>query len=280
MYYQFHSILSPAKLNLGLKIVGKRDDGYHLLKSVFCLIDLCDRVEIQKTTNAKISLIEHQQAWYYKKDLSYRAAQLLQDYSKSRYGANIRIKKVIPSGAGLGGGSSNAATVLVALNYMWELGLSQEELIKLGLELGADVPFFIQGKNALVTGIGEIITPIDIPQLYFVIVKPEFHAPTKEIFSNLQLDLADIKPESITSNWLIEKKENDLEKVICKLYPQANDIFSKLNQYGHAAMTGSGSCIYLTFDDKISAKKVANILAPRYNTFLAASLPITTVACI
>ncbi len=279
MYYQFHNVLSPAKLNLGLRIVGKRDDGYHLLKSVFCLIDLCDQIEIQLTQNGKISLIEHQQAWFYQKDLSFRAAKLLQEQTKSKFGANIKIKKVIPSGAGMGGGSSNAASVLMVLNQLWETNLSCKELMHLGLQLGADVPFFIQGRNALVTGIGEIIQPIEIPQLYFVIVKPDFHITTKNVFCSLNLDFQAIREDFITAQDLIEQKINDLETVVKIIYPQINDIFSELNQYGNAVMTGSGSCVYLSFTDKNEAKKVANILHSSYNTFLAASLPISTVAC-
>lgn len=279
MYYQFHNVLSPAKLNLGLRIVGKRDDGYHLLKSVFCLIDLCDQIEIQLTQNGKISLIEHQQAWFYQKDLSFRAAKLLQEHTKSKFGANIKIKKVIPSGAGMGGGSSNAASVLMVLNQLWETNLSCKELMHLGLQLGADVPFFIQGRNALVTGIGEIIQPIEIPQLYFVIVKPDFHITTKNVFCSLNLDFQAIREDFITAQDLIEQKINDLETVVKIIYPQINDIFSELNQYGNAVMTGSGSCVYLSFTDKNEAKKVANILHSSYNTFLAASLPISTVAC-
>lgn len=279
MYYQFHNILSPAKLNLGLRIVGKREDGYHLLKSVFCLIDLCDQIEIQLTPNGKISLIEHQQAWFYQNDLSFRAAKLLQEYTQSKFGANIKIKKVIPSGAGMGGGSSNAAAVLIVLSQLWGTGLNSAELMQLGLQLGADVPFFIQGRNALVTGIGEIIQPIDIPQLYFVIVKPDFHITTKNIFSSLELNFEQINADLITIKQLIEEKTNDLEAVVKITHPEINGIFSKLNQYGNAVMTGSGSCVYLSFTDKDEAKRVANILHSSYNTFLAASLPVSTVAC-
>lgn len=279
MYYQFHSVLSPAKLNLGLKVIGKRPDGYHLLKSVFCLIDLYDKIDIQITLNGKVSLIEHQQAWFYQKDLAYKAAILLQEYSGCTKGANIKIKKVIPSGAGMGGGSSNAATVLIILNHLWETGLTTDELLGLGAQLGADVPFFIRGRNALVEGIGEIITPIELPELYFVIIKPDFHAPTKDVFAALELDFEQCNTKSILTTQLISQKENDLEAAVRKIYPQINDIFSELNQYGKAVMTGSGSSIYLSFADKNSAKNVANILSPRYNTFLAASLAVSPVAC-
>ena len=279
MYYQFHSVLSPAKLNLGLKVIGKRPDGYHLLKSVFCLIDLYDKIDIQITLNGKVSLIEHQQAWFYQKDLAYKAAMLLQAYSGCTKGANIKIKKVIPSGAGMGGGSSNAATVLIILNHLWETGLTTNELLNLGAQLGADVPFFIRGQNALVEGIGEIITPIEIPEFYFVIVKPNFHAPTKDVFAALELDFSLCNAENISTAQLITEKENDLEAAVRKTYPQMNTIFSELNQYGKAVMTGSGSSIYLSFTDKNLAKDVANILSPRYNTFLAASLAVSPVAC-
>lgn len=278
MYYQFHSVLSPAKLNLGLRIVGKREDGYHLLKSIFCLIDLCDVIDIQITTNGKISLIEHNQAWFYQKDLSYRAAKLLQEVTNSKLGANIKIKKVIPSGAGMGGGSSNAATVLLILNQLWDTKLSIQELMDIGLQLGADVPFFIQGKNALVEGIGEIITPIEIQQYFFVIVKPQFHIPTKDIFSNLELNLSQIDSKNITIDELLDKKFNDLENSAKKIYPALNSIFNELKQYGNPVMTGSGSCIYFTFNEKKLAKELAEILGKSYNTFLAASLPASTVA--
>jgi 4-diphosphocytidyl-2-C-methyl-D-erythritol kinase len=278
--HKFTNFLSPAKLNLGLKIVGKRHDGYHLLKSVFCLIDLYDRIEIQLTDNGKISLIEHNQAWFYQKDLAYRAAVLLQEHTgKITEGANIRIKKIIPSSAGLGGGSSNAAAVLIILNQLWDTGLTTEELCQLGVKLGADVPFFITGKSALVSGIGEIIEPIELPELHFVIIKPEFHASTKQIFESLCLDMNQINATQYSVDYLINSRENDLEKVIKKLFPESNLIFSELQQYGTPALTGSGSCIYLTYTDKNSAKKVANILSPRYNTYLAASIPESPVVC-
>lgn len=281
MRYHFHNVLSPAKLNLGLQVVGKRNDGYHLLKSVFCLTDLCDSIDIQVTDNGKISLIEHYQAWFYQKDLSYRAAKLLQETTNCQFGANIKIRKVIPSGAGLGGGSSNAATVLLVLNQLWKTGLSNQELMSLGLSLGADVPFFIQGQNALVEGIGEIITPIEIPQLYFVIVKPNFHIPTKDIFANLNLDLPALSNNIRSIDEIMAKKINDLEPIARRIYPPLDDIFHELKQYEEfetPVMTGSGSCIYFTFNDKNYAKKLAEILSTRYNTFLAASLPQSTVA--
>lgn len=278
MHYKFHRVLSPAKLNLGLRIVGKRPDGYHLLKSIFCMIDLCDVMDIQVTESGKISLIEHNQAWFYQKDLSYRAAKLLQEYSNSKLGANIRIGKVIPSGAGMGGGSSNAATVLLVLNELWGLHYDIKTLASLGVQLGADVPFFIYGHNALVEGIGEIITPIEIPKLYFVIVKPNFHIPTKDIFANLKIDFSTVNNAIITPEMLLTDKLNDLESSAKQLFPALNDIFIELEQFGSPVMTGSGSSIYFTFNEKNLAKDLAKKLEPRYNTYLAAVLPHSTVA--
>jgi 4-diphosphocytidyl-2-C-methyl-D-erythritol kinase len=280
VYYQFHNLLAPAKLNLGLKIVGKRADGYHLIRSIFCLIDLCDNIELQITNNGKISLIEHQQAWFYQRDLAYRAAQLLQQHTHCALGVNIRIKKVIPSGSGMGGGSSNAATVLLTLNQLWNTALNLPQLMQLGLNLGADIPFFIQGQNALVSGIGEIIQPLTLPQLYFVIIRPKFHIPTRTIFTNLQFDFSNIKAEESSVESLLQKKENDLLAVVKHLYPQINGLFSELKQYGQPCMTGSGSCIYLSFNEKSPAKELAKFLSARYNTFLAASLPASPVACV
>ncbi|RTK93830.1 MAG: 4-(cytidine 5'-diphospho)-2-C-methyl-D-erythritol kinase [Neisseriaceae bacterium] len=283
MSYKFHRVLSPAKLNLGLKITGKRPDGYHLLKSVFCLVDMCDMIDIQITENGKISLIEHNQAWFYQKDLAYKAAALLQEHTATKFGANIRIKKLIPSGAGMGGGSSNAATVLIILNQLWETNLTTSELASLGEQLGADVPFFIYGKNALVEGIGEIITPIEIPQMYFVIVKPEVHISTKDVFTSLNIaqNNCDTK-NNISISELITQRENDLEKVARSIYPDLEQLFSELNNYknefGIPVMTGSGSCVYFTFHDKKDAEHLANKLKMKYNTYLAASLTESTVS--
>lgn len=269
---RFNTYLSPAKLNLGLKVLGKRADGYHLLKTVFCLIDLFDQIDIQITDNGKISLIEHNQAWPYYNDLAYRAALSLQQISNCNLGANIKIKKVIPAGSGMGGGSSNAATTLLVLNKLWDLALPKNELLKLGRSLGADVPFFIYGENAMATGIGEILSPVEISPQYFVIVKPSFHIPTKNIFNQLNLDSNTINEINITSEYLISSKENDLLPVAIKLYPQLKEIVNNLQSYGDVAMTGSGSAVFLSFNDPQSAKKVAKILENSYNTYLAERL--------
>lgn len=271
-YQPFQIFLSPAKLNLGLRVIGRRADGYHLLKTVFCLIDLFDQIATQITDQDKVSLVGHNQAWSYQKDLAYQAAMLLKEFSQTKLGVNIRINKLIPSGGGMGGGSSNAATILLALNQLWNINLPLEQLMTLGTQLGADVPFFIFGRNALGTGIGDQLTAIDIPETHFVIINPKFRIPTKNIFTNLKLNFDQIDPNLITAEQLLHDKTNDLEITARQLYPQLNAIFNELSQYGKAYMTGSGSSIYFAFNDKNMAKKLANILQARYNTYLATSL--------
>lgn len=271
----FLTYLSPAKLNLGLKIVGKRNDGYHLLKTIFCLINLYDEVNLQTTRDGKISLIEHNQAWSYQKDLAYKAAKLLQEKTQTTFGVNIKIKKTIPSGAGLGGGSSNAATVLIALNQLWETNLSNLELINIGKELGADVPFFIYGTNAVATGIGEQLETIKIPQQYFVLIQPQFHLATRDVFTRLEFKIDNLDVEKLKIEYLLKHKENDLAKPAIAIEPQLKTILNELQQYGNAVMTGSGSVVFLSYKDKNTAKKVAQELRIRYNTYLVKSLKLS-----
>src|SRR6185437_15533018 len=285
------TFLSPAKLNLGLKIVGKRPDGYHLLKTIFCLIDLFDEIQIQITHNGKISLIEHNQAWPYQTDLSYKAAKLLQEESGTKYGANIKVNKTIPSGGGLGGGSSDAATVLIVLNDLWQLGMTSVQLTQLGAKLGADVPFFIHGRNAMAGGIGDIFTDIQLPQQYFVLICPKFHINTAKVFQNFEYVPEEdprlhgddiISGDDINySNYLLETLENDLFPIALKLKPELASILKQLEIFGTVAMTGSGSSLFLRFYEPTEAKKIAKKIAEisqnKYNTFLVKSLAVSPV---
>ena len=244
---KFFTYISPAKLNLGLQVIGKRADGYHLLNTTFCLIDLFDEISIQVTHNNKISLLDHNQAWFYQKDLAYKAGIYLQNHTQTKLGANIKVKKTIPAGSGLGGGSSNAATVLIALNQLWQTNLTKKELMEIGKRLGADVPFFIYGKNAIATGIGDIFTETDIPEQYFVLVIPSFHLATKDVFAQYNI-------EQNTSNKFQQIQPpqfiNDLQNSAITLQPELGNIISDLEKYGYVSMTGSGSAVYLTFFDK------------------------------
>lgn len=272
---KFITYLSPAKLNLGLKVVGKRPDGYHLLKTIFCLIDLFDVMHIQIINTPQISLIEHMQAWPYNKDLAYKAAKLLQEATDCRLGVNIKVNKVIPSGAGLGGGSSNAATILVALNHLWQLNLPTEKLIELGRILGADVPFFIHGKNAYATGIGDEFTDLTLPEKYYVLVKPAFHIPTRDIFKALTIGHTDTN--LINSKTLLQAPENDLQPVAEQLYPGLKKILKDLSNLGNPIMTGSGSVVFLQFDEQKDANKVALELGKSYNTYLVKSIDVSPI---
>ena len=270
-----NSVLSPAKLNLGLKIIGKKLNGYHLINSVLCLIDLYDTIDIQVSNQPLIQLIDHQQSWLEAHDLAFRAATLLQHTMQIQLGANIKIKKKIPIGAGLGGGSSNAATVLVVLNRLWGLNLNLHQLMDLGCRLGADVPFFIHGHNAYVTGIGEQCTRIDIPLQYFVIVKPDFSLSTKDIFSHVLL-LPNNKNQYNPSE-LIASLDNDLQNIAIGLKPELAHILQDLSIFGKPTMTGSGSAIFIQFQDFTNANKVALNLKTRYNTFLVKSLAVSPI---
>ncbi|MBY0379214.1 MAG: 4-(cytidine 5'-diphospho)-2-C-methyl-D-erythritol kinase, partial [Burkholderiales bacterium] len=174
--------------------------------------------------------------------------------------------------AGMGGGSSDAATVLMVLNKLWNINLPTSELTKIGLELGADIPFFIFGHNALATGIGEHLTSIELPRTFFVVVKPSFHIPTKNIFGAFAIGNSTIDNSTITPEFLLTTQENDLFSVALKLYPQLKNIANTMSTFGNPAMTGSGSALYLSFTDKKFAKKVAKYLENSYNTYLIESL--------
>lgn len=273
------TFLSPAKLNLGLKIVGKRPDGYHLLRTIFCLIDLFDELQIQVTHNGKISLIDHNQVWPYHTDLSYKAAKLLQTLSNTSYGANIKQIKTIPSGSGLGGGSSNAATVLCVLNNLWRLNLSKDQLIKIGANLGADVPFFIHGRNAAAGGIGETFTDLTLPQQYFVLICPKFHIATKKVFNQFEYIPQNIH---INNNDLLDTLENDLLPSAIVVEPELSTILKQLQIFGKVAMTGSGSALYLRFYEQAQAtsvaEKIAEISKSKYNAYLVKSLDLSPIS--
>mgnify|MGYP000520592800 CR=1 FL=1 len=272
---KFITYLSPAKLNLGLRILNKREDGYHNLKTIFCLINLFDKVSIQIIDNPKISLIEHKQAWAYQNDLSYKAAKLLQQVTNTQLGANIKISKTIPSGAGLGGGSSDAATTLIMLNNLWNTKLSKQKLIELGSTLGADVPFFIYGQNAVATGIGDQFTPIIVPEEHFVLVKPNFNISTRDVFNSL--NLTSTRVEEPTNEILLKSRFNDLQKIACEINPELTKIINSLKTFGNPTMTGSGSVVYLSYTDKNIAKNIAKELKKQYNSYLVSSLDCSPV---
>ena len=240
-----YDIPAPAKLNLFLHITGRRDDGYHLLQSAFMLIDWCDTLHFEIRSDGIIS--REDLSWALPADdLCTRAAKALQDVTSCSLGVHIGIVKSVPAQAGMGGGSSDAASTLLALNRMWDLQLPLEKLMAIGLKLGADVPFFLSGRHGWVEGIGEIITPIEIPSAQFVVVKPDAGLDTKLIFSDPELK-RDSQPAIISgfaANTLTFGR-NDLQAVAQKLCPGVNQALAWLATQGLSGrMTGSGSAVF------------------------------------
>ena len=282
-----YDVPAPAKLNLFLHITGRRADGYHLLQSVFQLIDRCDTLDFQVRDDGHIQRMNHIDGVPEPTDLVIRAARLLQSHSKSSYGANIYLHKNLPMGGGVGGGSFDAATTLIALNHLWQCGLDQAQLMQLGLQLGADVPFFIFGQNAFVEGIGEQMQAITTPEQWFVVIEPGVHVPTPTIFSAKELtrdtkavritDFPEALNESINEN-VKAKWKNDLQAVACTLHSEIKDAIHWLSQFetgaglASAKMTGSGSCVFCSFNDEDSAIKVSAQVPKHWNSWVAKSI--------
>lgn len=258
---------APAKLNLMLRVVGRREDGYHLLQTVFQIIDLCDWLTFHPVSDGSIGLQNPIPGVPEQDDLTVRAARLLSQHCGSRAGVRIEIEKNLPMGGGLGGGSSDAATVLVVLNKLWGLGLSREELMKLGLQLGADVPIFIFGSSAWGEGVGEDLEVISLPKQWFVIIKPDCHVNTKEIFCSDRLT----RNSKIIkmADFLAGDAVNDCEAVVRALYKPVADAMSALASYGEAKLTGTGACVFACFGTEFEARKVQQDLSEKWVVYLA-----------
>jgi len=245
---------APAKLNLFLHVVGRRSDGYHLLQTLFRFIDLHDTLHftgrldgVVRRTNAVEGVAEQQ-------DLCVRAARLLQSETGCALGVDIAVEKRIPMGGGLGGGSSDAATTLIALNRLWQLDLSRAQLMKFGLCLGADVPVFVFGQNAFAEGVGEALQAYPLSDAWYVVLFPNVAVPTAQIFTHPELTRDTV---SITMRALSEVQlRNDLQSVSCKLYPEIARCIAWLDNYGNAMMTGSGACVFAEFDSRSQADAV------------------------
>jgi 4-diphosphocytidyl-2-C-methyl-D-erythritol kinase len=247
-----HNVFAPAKLNLFLHVTGRRDDGYHLLQSVFMLIDWCDILHFDVRADGVIAR-EDLNVALPAHDLVIRAAQLLQRASGTTLGAHIAIEKHIPAQAGMGGGSSDAATTLLALNRLWELNWPHSKLMPLGLALGADVPFFLGGHNAWIEGIGEQITPIEVPAARFAVVKPNAGLATEEIFRAPELERA---TETATMPVFAADPygfgRNDLQPVAQALCPEITQAIQWLGSFGLSPrMTGSGSAVFAKLPDDV-----------------------------
>ena len=276
-----HNCPAPAKLNLFLHVTGQRPDGYHLLQSIFQLIDLCDTLHFDCRDDSQIRRLTENNLIPEEDDLVIRAAKLLQKAASDKKngflpGVDIRIEKNIPMGGGLGGGSSDAATTLLVLNRLWNCNFSREELMALGVQLGADVPFFIFGENAYAEGIGEKLSPAATHDGYFVVVKPPVSVPTAAIFRSKELT-RNTEPIKIANFPGIYKNlpdfgKNDLQAVAIRLFPEIAMALDALGRYGKARMTGSGACVFARFGNKTEAEEVAASLSRKWEVWTAKSL--------
>jgi len=245
---------APAKLNLFLHIVGRRDDGYHLLQSVFRLIDWEDSLSFEARADGQLRLHTRQIGVSAEQNLCFRSAQLLQQHTDTHLGADIWLEKRLPMGGGLGGGSSDAATTLIALNRLWQTGLPRHTLAELGLRLGADVPFFIWGTNAFVEGVGERVTPIRLSDSHYVVVHPGIHVSTKDIFCAPELT-RNTKSLRIM-DFAYDATRNDMQPIACGLHPEVGEAIEWLEHYAPARMTGSGACIFAEVSSLAEAQKI------------------------
>ncbi len=261
----FQAFIAPAKINLFLHITGQRADGYHTLQSVFQLLDFCDTLNIKPTKNGEIKRINDINGVPASQCLCALAASALQQKTGCKLGVEYVIDKRIPMGGGLGGGSSDAATMLIALNYLWQTGLNREELMQIGLKLGADVPVFIFGQAAWAEGVGEMLSPIDLPEQYYVVLTPQVHVSTAQVFANSTLtrDTKPLKIADFSSGAYSSGFRNDLEAVVCKEFSAVATTLKWLNQFGLARMSGSGASVFVAVNskqsaDELLAKKPAN----------------------
>ena len=258
----FQTFLAPAKINLFLHIIGRRADGFHNLQSVFQLLDFHDDIHIKVTSNKQIKRLNHLENVPESQDLCVRAAQALQIATGCQQGAEINIEKRIPMGGGLGGGSSDAATVLLALNHLWQLNLSRQQLIQIGLTLGADVPVFIFGQTAWAEGVGEILSAIDLPksqqECYYVVLTPDEHVSTMQVFANPRLtrDTKPLKIADFSSGTNSSSFRNDLETIVCEDFPTVATTLDWLKPYGEARMSGSGASVFVAVNSKQKADEI------------------------
>jgi 4-diphosphocytidyl-2-C-methyl-D-erythritol kinase len=275
-----HACPAPAKLNLFLHIVGRRADGYHLLQSVFQLIDRGDRLDFDLREDGRIVRTNDVPGVPEESDLIVRALRRLADAYQARHGRaapgiDVAVNKILPMGGGLGGGSSDAATALMAANHLWEAGFSDEELMEIGLPLGADIPFFIYGRTAFVEGVGEAMQPVDGPDCWYVVIEPGVSVPTPAIFTAEDLT-RDTKPVRIAdfpeANLLSEFGKNDLQAVASRLFPPVAQAIEWLGQYGAARMTGSGACVFCALPGEAQADQVLENIPSTWRAWKARSL--------
>ena len=265
--YPSLQFLSPAKLNLFLHVNGRREDGYHELQTLFQFLNYGDNISLQLNNEATISLLTPVEGVAYEDNLIVKAARILEPLNKSGKGINISIDKVLPMGGGLGGGSSNAATILLALNQMWQINLPLSDLANLGLTLGADVPIFVHGFAAFAEGVGEKLMPASPDEDWFLVAKPDCHISTVEVFQSKELPRN--TPKISSENLDVHHSQNDCEVVVTKRYPEVANLLATLVEYAPSRMTGTGACIFTRCTSEQEARDIQAQLPDHIESFVA-----------
>jgi 4-diphosphocytidyl-2-C-methyl-D-erythritol kinase len=258
---------APAKLNLFLHVVGRRADGYHLLQTVFQFLDHGDELEFRVTGDGRVTRAADLPGVPAAADLTLRAARLLQARTNTVRGVEIHLRKRIPAGGGLGGGSSDAATTLLALNELWELDWERPRLAALGLELGADVPVFVLGQAAWAEGVGEVLTPVELAQPWYVVLSPPVSVSTAAVFAGLQLTR--YSPAITIRDFRAGRTRNDLEPAVRRQYPQVDSALTWLSRFGEPRMTGSGGCVFVEVESADAGQAILAQAPARLRGFVA-----------
>ncbi len=258
---------APAKLNLFLHITGQREDGYHELQTLFQLLNYGDWLTLESRPEGDIEVSCPGLDIPAQDNLVYRAANALQIATDKPVGCRIAIEKHLPAGGGLGGGSSNAATILLGLNTLWELGLDSSQLCEIGLQLGADVPVFIRGHSAWAEGVGERLTEVDLPEQHFAVIAPNCAVSTAEVFSHRELTRN--TPATTIAAFFEGGCVNDCENVVRALYPEVDKALIWLNNFGQARMTGTGACVFIAVEEKAEAQAVIAQKPAQWQGFVA-----------
>lgn len=261
---------APAKLNLFLHVVGRRADGYHMLQTLFRFVDYGDTLYFTPRDDGQVRLLNPLPGVPEESDLTVRAARLLQQATNCTRGVDIRLEKRLPMGGGLGGGSSDAATVLLALNHLWQLGLSRERLQTLGLTLGADVPVFVFGRTAFAEGVGEALQAVSAAPAWYLVLQPPVAVPTVDIFRAPELKRD--TPAMAAAEWRPGLGGNDLEPVACARFPEVARHLAWLQRFGRARMSGSGACVFAEFPDQAEAEAALAQLPPDMRGWVAPGL--------
>jgi 4-diphosphocytidyl-2-C-methyl-D-erythritol kinase len=261
-------LLSPAKLNLFLHITGRRPDGYHNLQTLFQLLNYGDTLRFTARSDKQITLSPAIPGVAFEDNLIIKAVRILQKHTNTHYGVDIQLEKRLPMGGGIGGGSSNAATTLVALNHLWQCGLNSTQLQQLGLQLGADVPVFVNAQTAWAEGVGEALQPIEMPENWFLVVQPDCHVSTQQIFSHK--DLTRDSPAIKVAAFLEQGGQNACQALVRRLYPQVDEALNWFAEHGyHAKLTGTGACVFSQFATAEAAQKVLQGLPKQLPGFVA-----------